>query len=82
MSERRAKYVGHPDGVDLSIPFRDGDMVALHVPHGSELPAEVEGRKVPADYRDSLLEQADNWTSVDRAVGDEVKGKTNQKDDA
>lgn len=82
MSDRRAKYVGHPDGVDLKIRYMDGDIVSLHVAHGSELPAEVHGRKVPDDFRDGLLEQEDNWRPVDRAVGDEVKAKTTKKDDA
>jgi hypothetical protein len=30
MSVKKARYIGHPDGVDLSIPFRDGDVVQLH----------------------------------------------------
>jgi hypothetical protein len=62
----KARYVGHPDGVDLTIEYMDGDRVHLHVPHGGELPTEVEGRKVPATFRDSLLEQEDNWTVVRR----------------
>lgn len=79
MSDKRAKYVGHPDGADLTITYKDGDVVALHVPHGSELPAEVNGRKVPAAFRDSLLQQEDNWTVVNRATGDEVAGKTKKE---
>ena len=78
MSEIKARYVGHPDGVDLSIPYKDGDVIHLHVAHGSELPTEYEGRKIPASYRDSLLEQTDNWTEVKR---DSDKAK-NEKGDA
>jgi hypothetical protein len=66
MSDIKARYVGHPDGVDLSIPFNDGDVVHLHIAHGAELPAKVGERTVPAAYRDSLLEQSDNWTEVKR----------------
>lgn len=78
MSEKRAKYVGGSlTGVDLSIPFKDGDVVQVHVPHGGELPAKTpDGRTIPAGYRDSLLEQEDNWKPVNRATGDDVKGDT------
>jgi hypothetical protein len=77
MSDKRARYTGGSQtGVDLSIPFGDGDFVHLHIPYGGELPSEVAGRKIPATYRDSLLEQTDNWSEVRRATGDEVKGKT------
>jgi hypothetical protein len=71
MSEVRARYVGgSKTGVDLSIPFKDGDIVHVHVKHGGELPTELEdGRKVPVEYRDSLLEQTDNWTRTKRATG-------------
>jgi hypothetical protein len=34
--------------------------------HGQELPTEIDGLKVPASFRDSLLEQPDNWTKVQR----------------
>jgi hypothetical protein len=81
MSVKKARYIGHPDGVDLSIPFRDGDVVNLHVAHGAELPTEVGGRSVPAAFRDSLLEQEDNWSEVKRATGSEATGKTDTKDD-
>jgi hypothetical protein len=63
----KARYTGGSlTGVDLAIQFKDGDVVQVHVPHGGELPAEVGGRKVPADYRDGLLEQTDNWSEVKR----------------
>lgn len=76
MSEKRARFIGHPDGVDLSIPFNDGDVVHLHIPHGGELPVEHGGRKIPAAVRNSLLEQSDNWTEVNRATGADATGKT------
>ena len=53
-----------------------GERIMANVAHGAELPAEHEGRKIPASLRDSLLEQSDNWTEVNRATGDETKGKT------
>jgi hypothetical protein len=63
----KARYTGGSlTGVDLAIQFKDGDVVQLHIPHGGELPLEVEGRKIPAEYRNSLLEQADNWSEVKR----------------
>lgn len=73
----KARYVGHPDGADLTIPFRDGDLVHLHVPHGGELPTEVEGRRISAEFRDSLLEQEDNWTVVRRE--DKTPAKSGDK---
>lgn len=78
MSERRARYVGHPDGVDLEgIPVgTEGETRRAHIAHGGELPAEIDGLKVPASYRDSLLEQKDNWTEVKRATGAEATGKS------
>jgi hypothetical protein len=77
MSEKRARFIGHPDGAFLQgIPVgTDGDTRRLHVPHGGELPAEIDGLKVDPKYRDSLLEQEANWTLVNRATGDETKGK-------
>jgi hypothetical protein len=64
----KARYTGGSlTGVDLAIEFKDGDIVQVHVPHGGELPEEVQGRKVPAAYRDSLLEQTDNWSEVKRS---------------
>ena len=77
MSEKRARFIGHPDGADLEgIPVgTDGETRRAHIPHGGELPTEIDGIKVPASYRDSLLEQSDNWTEVRRATGEETKGK-------
>lgn len=82
MSDKRARFVGHPDGVDLSIPFNDGDTAHLHIAHGGELPSEVNGRRIPAAYRNSLLEQEANWTSVNRATGDEATGKASKTPDS
>lgn len=68
MSDVRARYVGHPDGIDaLEVPLADGTTARVpHISHGGELPAEIDGVKVPAAFRDSLLEQSDNWTRVER----------------
>jgi hypothetical protein len=76
MSERRARFVGHPDGAYLQgIPVgTDGDTRRLHVPHGGELPSEIDGLKVDPKYRDSLLEQESNWTLVNRATGADATG--------
>jgi hypothetical protein len=73
MSEKRARFVGHPDGVYLpQIPVAtEGEPPrSLQVPYGGELPSEIDGHKIPASFRDSLLEQKDNWTLVNRATGD------------
>lgn len=76
MSERRARFIGHPDGAYLEgIPVGNaGDTRRLYVPHGGELPAEIDGLKVAVSYRDSLLEQEANWAVVNRATGDGTKG--------
>lgn len=68
MSEIKARYIGHPDGVDLNeIPVgTEGEVRRAHIPHGGELPTEIDGQAVPASYRDSLLEQKDQWTTVKR----------------
>lgn len=74
MSEKKARYVGHPDGVDLTVPIgNNGEQRHLHIPHGGELPTEIDKQRVPASYRDSLLEQEGNWTVVNRATGDDTK---------
>jgi hypothetical protein len=75
MSEIRARYVGHPDGAYLEgIPVGTaGDTRNLHIPYGGELPGDIDGLKIPASYRDSLLEQEANWTEVKRATGSDVK---------
>ena len=74
MSDQRVRYTGGSQtGVDLSIPYADGDYVHVHVPHGGELPAKTpDGRTIPAAYRKSLLEQADNW-SADAGKSDTAK---------
>lgn len=83
MSDIKARYVGHPDGAFLpAVELADGTTRAITVPHGGELPTEIDGIPVPASYRDSLLEQKDNWTQVRRelkktttaADADEKKG--------
>lgn len=69
MSDKRARYIGSPDGAYLPvIPVAtEGEPPrALFIPHGGELPNEIDGHKVPASFRDSLLEQKDNWTEVRR----------------
>ena len=67
MADIRARYVGpSPDGVTLGVRLDDGDLVPVTVPHGGELPQKVDGRKVSTAFRDGLLEQEDNWTSVRR----------------
>jgi hypothetical protein len=78
MSDKRARFVGHPDGAYLEgIPVgTSGETRRLHVPYGAELPAEIDGLKIPASYRDSLLEQEANWTVVNRATGSETSKNT------
>jgi hypothetical protein len=75
MSEIKARYVGHPDGVFLNVPVGDeGVQAGVFVPHGGELPTEVDDLPVSASFRDSLLEQKDNWTKVSR------KAKADEKE--
>jgi hypothetical protein len=67
MTDIKARYVGpNPDGVTLGVILDDGDLYPYTVPHGGELPQEIDGRKVSTDYRNSLLAQEDNWTKVRR----------------
>jgi hypothetical protein len=67
MTDVKARYVGpNPDGVTLGVVLADGDIHPLTIPHGGELPQEIDGRKVSKSYRDGLLAQEDNWTSVRR----------------
>ena len=67
MSDIKARYVGpSPDGVTLGVLLDDGDIHPLTIPHGGELPTEIDGRKVSTSYRDGLLAQEDNWTRVRR----------------
>ena len=78
MTDVRARYVGHPDGVDISqVPVgTEGEFRRVHVAHGAELPTEIDGLKVPASFRDSLLEQKGEWTEVKRATGADASGTT------
>lgn len=69
MSDIRARFIGHPDGTHLpAIPVStEGEPPrSLFIPHGGELPNEIDGHPVPASFRDSLLDQKDNWTRVRR----------------
>jgi hypothetical protein len=68
MSDIKARYVGHPDGIDdFKVPVgTEGETRRITLAYGAELPAEIDGMKVPAKFRDSLLEQEDNWTVVRR----------------
>lgn len=60
----KVRYTGGSlTGVDLTITYKDGDVVQVHVPHGEEHPTEVQGRKVPDEHLKSLLEQPDNWSA-------------------
>lgn len=81
MSDVTARYVGHPDGVELQIPVGNGgDFVIRHIPHGGELPSEIGGQRVPAKFRDSLLEQEANWTEVRREDKAKAPAKTGEKE--
>lgn len=67
MSDIKARYVGHPDGIaGLDVPLANGETARITIPHGGELPSEIDGVAVPASFRDSLLEQDANWTRVKR----------------
>ena len=67
MTDIKARYVGDsPAGVTLGVQLDDGDIYPLTVPHGGELPQEIDGRKVSTAYRDGLLAQDANWTRVKR----------------
>jgi hypothetical protein len=66
---KKARFVGHPDGVTLTVPVTtDGEPPRhLTIPHGGELPTDIDGHKVDTAFRNSLLEQKDNWTEVKRS---------------
>jgi hypothetical protein len=83
MSEKRARFVGHPDGVDLNqIPVGDeGEFRRAHVPYNGHLPTEIDGLRVPASYRDSLLEQRDQWTTHNQPTGKTTPAKADEKED-
>jgi hypothetical protein len=77
MSDKRARYTGGSQtGVDVTIEFDNGEQRRAHIKQGGELPTVIDGLKVPAAFRDSLLEQTDNWSEVKRATGAEATGKT------
>lgn len=61
--EAVARYTGgSQSGVDVTIQYKDGDVVNVHVPHGGTLPGKTQdGRTVPNELVKSLLEQEDNW---------------------
>lgn len=68
MSTKKAAYHGASGtGVDVVVTFDDESVSTVHVPHGNQLPTEVDGKPVPARVRDSLLAQ-DGWSEV--KVGD------------
>jgi hypothetical protein len=79
MSDIKARYVGSSEGVSLTVPVDAEGEPDRHVfvPHGGELPTEVDGFNVPASFRDSLLEQKDNWTQVKR----KASAKADEKED-
>jgi hypothetical protein len=57
----------------------EGEFRRVRVVHGGELPTEIDGMRVPAAYRDSLLEQAD-WTEVRRESKTETPAKADMKE--
>jgi hypothetical protein len=85
MSDIKARFVGHPDGVTLTVPVATEGEPPRHltIPHGGELPNEIDGHPVPASFRDSLLEQKDNWTQVKRPEkkpDEKTPAKTGEKE--
>ena len=68
MTDIRARFIGHPDGATLTVPVATEGEPPRHltIAHGGELPHEIDGHPVPDSFRDSLLEQKDNWTEVRR----------------
>lgn len=76
MPDKRARYTGPSEtGVTLSVPLSDGQTIyGVHIDKNAELPTEINGIKVPAAFRDSLLEQEDNWSEFNRATGSEATG--------
>jgi hypothetical protein len=80
MTDIKARYVGDsPEGVTLGVQLEDGDLYPFTVPHGGELPLEIDGRKVKKDYRDGLLSQEGVWTSVKRDTAARAAGKDGEK---
>jgi hypothetical protein len=81
MSDIKARFVGHPDGTYLPVvPVgTDGETRAITIPHGGELPHEIDEQPVPASFRDSLLDQKDNWTRVKREP--KTPAKSGEKED-
>jgi hypothetical protein len=68
MPDKRARYVGPSEAVSLTVPVTTEGEPDRHVTvsHGGELPTEIDGHKVDTAFRNSLLEQKDNWTEVKR----------------
>jgi hypothetical protein len=68
MSDKEGPFRGPPTGSpDRARHHRRRTAVGISRQHGGELPTEIDGHKVPASFRDSLLEQKDNWTEVKRS---------------
>jgi hypothetical protein len=82
MSDIKARYVGHPDGIDdFRVPVgTEGEERRISLDYGQELPAEIDGLKVPASFRDSLLEQSDNWTKVQRQPAKTTTATADEKE--
>jgi hypothetical protein len=74
---KRARYIGGSGtGVTLQVPLADGQTRPVHVEPNHLLPEEIDGQKVPAAFRDSLLDQAANWSSVQQTAGDQQSGRS------
>lgn len=71
----KARYIGgSQSGVDITVPLDNGEDRVITIPQGGELPTEIDGVKVPAGFRDLLLEQKDNWTRVKRPATKPAEG--------
>jgi hypothetical protein len=79
---KRARYDGPSEvGVSLNVPLADGQTVPIQVERGHLLPEELDGQRVPAAFRDSLLEQKANWSAVDQASGGTTAPKNDKNAD-
>lgn len=73
MSEKRAVYRGPSGtGVDVIVELDNGEFRSVHVDQGAQLPTDIDGQKISAKFRDSLLEQ-DAWSEVKQATGNDKK---------